>query len=263
MTAARPFVVLAALCAFVICGNAVADEYDPQEIYATVLDNEANLSTLQADFSITQRLYDTYQEEYVVTVNGIVGSTALKKSSSVPGGMLKHITTYAADVNSEYDMWRGSDTKTYVDYWELDLVLRRNTAIGGAQETVDTSTLEYVTTQSIDGVSCKVIEGSFEEGAAYTSTKFWIDTSNGVILKREYYDETGLVASYVVDPDDVTTVGDYALPTKSTAYKYDCVDEDHDLVTTTTLSNVSVNASISDGTFTYTIPQGYTVDDLD
>ena len=140
---------------------------------------------------------------------------------------LKRVRRISSDSKSDYFM--GSDF-TYDD-------------LGDRKLNADTHKLLHE--EHINGKLCYVVESkSKDAGYMYSKTITWIDKSNFIGVKKEFYDEDGKLLK-VLTIKNVEEIAGYYIITNSEMKN---VQKNHS--TTMHLSNVQINTGISSDTFT-------------
>jgi hypothetical protein len=231
------------------------------QVWDTVEANAATISSFQASLSSTGTFINTATSTWEGQATA-TGSLKTKAYSGVPGGLIKRLQS-SSSTNMNNDTYRGTDGVTYIEFTSSSEVKKRDTALAGLDETPDLANATYVGTGTIDGTAVHIIDAAYgSSNTALTSARFYIDTTKGVILKRENFNGTTLAELYTVDPDDVTQIGSTYLATKSTRTRCNGLDG----YTTTledTLTSITVNGTIDNSEFNYTVPSGFAVQDLD
>jgi hypothetical protein len=236
---------------------------NPNAIWQTVVDNEAEFDTVQANWSRTTEVWEGATKNLEVTASGTV---KIKKSASVPGAMLKRMTTSTQSINSNYNTYRPSNGKTYIEYPAIEYVYYRDAQIGDltSDAVMDTGNLTYVGTDTIETTAVKVIDAPYPQDCPLLKARMYIDDTTGVVLRTEYIaDDSSTAKLYEVDPDDVTQTGNGYYPTAATTTIYDPADNGENVIHYDSFSSFTINATIADSVFDYTIPGGWTSEKRD
>ncbi len=140
---------------------------------------------------------------------------------------LKKTKRISSDSKSDYFM--GSDF-TYDDLGDRKL---------------DADNHKLLRTQTINGTACYVVESkSKDEDYMYSKTITWINKSNFVGVKKEFYDEDGDLLKILTIKKSVKLSGFWVI----THSEMKNVQKNHK--TSIVLSNVKINTGVSDSKFT-------------
>ena len=140
---------------------------------------------------------------------------------------LKKTKRISSDSKSDYFM--GSDF-TYDDLGDRKL---------------DADVHKLLKTQTINGTACYVVESkSKDEDYMYSKTITWINKSNFVGVKKEFYDEDGDLLKILTIKKSVKLSGFWVI----THSEMKNVQKNHK--TSIVLSNVKINTGVSDSKFT-------------
>jgi hypothetical protein len=83
------------------------------------------------------------------------------------------------------------------------------------------------------------------------------------VLKSERYNSSTLLVRYSANPSDVTTTGSYHHVVASVTRYFNPAGTNEDSIHTDSFSSISINPSLADSAFDYSIPMGYTTVDQD
>jgi len=140
---------------------------------------------------------------------------------------LKKTKRISSDSKSDYFM--GSDF-TYDDLGDRK---------------IDADTHKLLKTETMNGKSCYVVESvSKDKDYMYSKTKTWIDKSNFVGVKKEFYDEDGDLLK-ILTIKKVQKISEFWVITSSEMKN---VQKSHR--TTMALNNIQINTGVSDSKFT-------------
>ncbi len=239
-----------------------ASATDADDVYQAVKDNLAEMSTFQADLSKSYELWNSTMTSQLETGSS-TGSAKLKGSDQA-SSMIKTTTT-SADVDGlTFDFYRDDNMRNFAHFTDARIAYNYETA---SEDTADWDNADYLGQTTLNSVTVDMIDANFP-----TSTdikmKLWVDMTTGVPLKIEYEDVSegglGVFARIEVDPNDVTNTGDFYYPVETKITTFGVLDNNDNIVIVEgAFSNITVNDSLSDSEFDFTLPDGDTAENKD